>query len=68
MADQSDWGRRQVCLTIPRFDLKFYVSNLRGDCAGVALFQNPEARFAVCDANGPRLEPMDGLSPLEEGA
>jgi N4-(beta-N-acetylglucosaminyl)-L-asparaginase len=53
---------------VPRFDLKFYVSNLRGECAGVSLFQNPDARFAVCDANGPRLEPMDGLLPKEEGA
>jgi len=53
---------------IPRFDLKFYVSNLRGECAGVALYQNAEARFAVCDANGPRLEPMEGLLPAAEGA
>jgi N4-(beta-N-acetylglucosaminyl)-L-asparaginase len=51
---------------IPRFDLKFYVSNLRGECAGVALFQNAEARFAVCDANGPRLEPMESLLPAAE--
>jgi hypothetical protein len=51
----------------PRFDLKFYVSNLRGECAGVALYHNPEARLAVCDASGPRLEPMDGLLPREEG-
>ncbi len=51
---------------IPRFDLKFYVSNLRGQCAGVAMYQNPDARFAVCDANGPRLEPMDGLLPPAE--
>jgi len=53
---------------IPRFDLKFYVSNLRGECAGVAMYQNAEARFTVCDANGPRLEPMEGLLPKEEGA
>ena len=52
---------------VPRFDLKFYVSSVRGECAGVALFQNPEARFAVCDANGPRLEPMEGLLPAADG-
>ena len=52
---------------VPRFDLKFYVSNLRGECAGVALYRNAEARFAVCDASGPRLEPLEGLLPAAEG-
>jgi N4-(beta-N-acetylglucosaminyl)-L-asparaginase len=53
---------------IPRFDLKFYVSNLRGEYAGVALHQDAKARFAVCDANGSRLEPMEGLLPPTDGA
>jgi N4-(beta-N-acetylglucosaminyl)-L-asparaginase len=50
----------------PRFDLKFYVSNLRGEYAGVALYENASARFAVCDANGPRLELMEGLLPADQ--
>lgn len=45
----------------PRFDLKFYVSNARGEHAGVALFQHASARYAVCDEDGPRLVPMEGL-------
>lgn len=49
----------------PRFDLKFYVSSVKGEHAGVALFQNDQARYAVCDAQGPRLAPMDGLLPAD---
>jgi N4-(beta-N-acetylglucosaminyl)-L-asparaginase len=47
----------------PKFNVKFYVSNVRGDYAGVALYEDPEATFAVCDANGARLEAMAGLLP-----
>jgi N4-(beta-N-acetylglucosaminyl)-L-asparaginase len=47
----------------PRFNVKFYVSNLAGDYAGVALYEDPQAAIAVCDANGARLEPLEGLLP-----
>jgi N4-(beta-N-acetylglucosaminyl)-L-asparaginase len=45
----------------PRFNVKFYASNLAGDYAGVALYEDPRAKIAICDANGARLEPLDGL-------
>jgi N4-(beta-N-acetylglucosaminyl)-L-asparaginase len=47
----------------PRFNVKFYVSNLAGDYAGVAMYEDPQAMIAVCDANGGRLELLDGLLP-----
>jgi N4-(beta-N-acetylglucosaminyl)-L-asparaginase len=47
----------------PRFNVKFYVSNLAGDHAGVAMYEDPAAAIAVCDANGARLEPLEGLLP-----
>ncbi len=50
----------------PNFGLSFYIINKRGDYAGVAMY-NPNGRttFAVCDAKGPRLEPLE---PLLSGA
>jgi len=47
----------------PRFNVKFYISNLAGDYAGVALYEDPQATIAVCDVNGGRLEPLEGLLP-----
>lgn len=38
----------------PFFDLSFYAVNKRGDYAGATAYEG--GRFAVCDANGPRLE------------
>lgn len=52
---------------LPKFDLRFYVLNKRGEYAGVAMYAGAEkAHFAVCTENGaeyPRLEPLlDGVS------
>jgi N4-(beta-N-acetylglucosaminyl)-L-asparaginase len=47
----------------PAFNVKFYASNLDGNYAGVALYADPQATIAVCDENGARLEPLDGLLP-----
>ncbi|HUF76125.1 MAG TPA: N(4)-(beta-N-acetylglucosaminyl)-L-asparaginase [Longimicrobiales bacterium] len=44
---------------LPSFGLNFYVVNKAGDYAGVSLYEG--ARFAVCDANGPRIEDCTGL-------
>ena len=44
---------------LPNFGLNFYVVNKAGDYAGVSLYEG--ARFAVCDANGPRIEDCTGL-------
>ena len=38
----------------PFFDLSFYAVNKRGDYAGATAYEG--GRFAVCDADGPRLE------------
>jgi N4-(beta-N-acetylglucosaminyl)-L-asparaginase len=44
----SDNGR-------PLFDLEFYAVNKAGDVAGASAYEG--ARFAICDAQGPRLVP-----------
>jgi N4-(beta-N-acetylglucosaminyl)-L-asparaginase len=52
----------------PNFGLSFYIINKRGDYAGVALYNNGgRTTFAVCDAKGPRLEPMEPLLPGTAG-
>jgi N4-(beta-N-acetylglucosaminyl)-L-asparaginase len=48
----------------PAFQLEFYVLSARGEHAGVALYasrQGKPVRYAVCDENGPRLVPVEGL-------
>ena len=50
----------------PRFQLLFYVLNRAGDHAGLALYAkagNREARYAVCDENGPRTLACESLLP-----
>ena len=50
----------------PNFQLKFYAVGARGEHAGVALYEGSDpAKYAVCDANGPRTVPMDFLLPGE---
>jgi N4-(beta-N-acetylglucosaminyl)-L-asparaginase len=50
----------------PRFGLKFYVLNARGEHAGVSLYEG--ASYAVCTENGPQTLPCAGLlkGPSEE--
>lgn len=50
---------------MPNFDVRFFVVNKAGEYAGVALYGTGESEFAVCDEDGPRLEPLEGL--LEGG-
>jgi N4-(beta-N-acetylglucosaminyl)-L-asparaginase len=45
----------------PNFDVRFFVLNKAGEYAGVALYGAGEATFAVCDENGAREEPLEGL-------
>jgi hypothetical protein len=45
---------------LPNFGLSLYVLNARGEVAGVSLYAS---KFAVCDENGPRLEPTEALLP-----
>ncbi|MEQ8486352.1 MAG: N(4)-(beta-N-acetylglucosaminyl)-L-asparaginase [Pseudomonadales bacterium] len=44
---------------LPRFNVNFYVLAKDGRHAGVAL--RGGGRYAVCDGNGPRHEPIEGL-------
>jgi N4-(beta-N-acetylglucosaminyl)-L-asparaginase len=48
---------------LPAFDVRFFILNKAGEYAGVALYGGPggEATFAVCDENGAREEPLEGL-------
>ncbi|HEX4796645.1 MAG TPA: N(4)-(beta-N-acetylglucosaminyl)-L-asparaginase [Humisphaera sp.] len=48
----------------PNFNVSFYALNVKGEHAGVSLYARSgrqTLRYAVCDADGPRLEPMEGL-------
>ena len=57
----------------PAFNVSFYIVNAKGEHAGVALYaesaeergwageQGKRVRYAMCDANGPRMLPVDGL-------
>jgi len=46
---------------LPNFDVRFFILNKAGDYAGVALYGTGESTFAVCDENGAREEPLEGL-------
>ena len=46
---------------LPSFDLRFFIVNKAGDHAGVAMYGSAESAYAVCDENGAREEPLEGL-------
>ncbi len=46
---------------LPAFDLRFFILNKAGDYAGVAMYGAAESALAVCDENGAREEPLEGL-------
>lgn len=46
---------------LPNFDVRFFILNKQGEYAGVALYGEGESTFAVCDSNGAREEPLEGL-------
>lgn len=45
----------------PGFNVSFYVLDRHGNHAGVAFYGGADRNYAVCDDNGPRHEPIDGL-------
>jgi hypothetical protein len=45
----------------PNFNVIFYVLNAKGEHAGVALYANSNAAYAVCTENGARLIPLEPL-------
>ena len=53
--------RLQNSRGLPGFDLRFFIVNKAGDYTGVAMYGSAESAFAVCDANGAREEPLEGL-------
>lgn len=45
----------------PNFGVNFYILNARGEYAGVTMYQGSNAKFAMCDENGPKTLACDGL-------
>ena len=45
----------------PNFNVRFFVLNKRAEYAGVAMYASGEAAYAVCDENGAREMPLEGL-------
>lgn len=50
---------------LPGFDVKYYALDAGGRFAAGSLYTGPRARFAVCDAEGPRFVPTEPLLPQE---
>jgi N4-(beta-N-acetylglucosaminyl)-L-asparaginase len=50
---------------LPNFDVKFYALDAGGRFAGGSLYSGSRARFAVCDADGPRFVPTEPLLEQE---
>lgn len=46
---------------LPSFDVRFFILDKQGGYAGVAMYGASESHFAVCDANGAREVPLEGL-------
>jgi N4-(beta-N-acetylglucosaminyl)-L-asparaginase len=61
IADNTVEGRLLNERGLPNFDVRFFVLNKAGEYAGVALYGTGESAFAVCDENGAREEPLEGL-------
>ena len=59
--DNTVEARLQNSRGLPGFDLRFFVLNKSGEYAGVAMYGSAESAFAVCDENGAREEPIEGL-------
>ena len=59
--DNTVEARLQNSRGLPGFDLRFFILNKAGDYAGVAMYGSAESAFAVCDENGAREEPLEGL-------
>lgn len=49
----------------PNFNVNFYILNIKGEYAGVALYGGGKVNYALCSENGARTLPVE---PLLEGA
>src|SRR5215510_896845 len=48
---------------LPNFSVNFYILNARGEYAGVTMYQEAKAQFAICNENGPQTLTCEGLLP-----
>ena len=46
---------------LPNFYVNFYILNAKGEYAGVTMYQGSNAKFAMCDENGPQTLSCEGL-------
>jgi len=51
----------------PNFYVNFYILNAKGEYAGVTMYQDSTAHFAICNDNGPQTLRCEGLLPGKEG-
>lgn len=51
----------------PNFYVNFYILNAKGEYAGVTMYQDSNAMFAICNENGPQTLRCDGLLPGKPG-
>ncbi len=45
----------------PNFNVRFFALNKRAEYAGVSMYASGQVTYAVCDENGAREEPLEGL-------
>src|SRR6266536_586548 len=51
----------------PNFYVNFYILNAKGEYAGVTMYQGSNAKFAICNENGPQTLNCEGLLPGKPG-
>src|SRR5438309_5480882 len=47
----------------PNFGINFYILNVRGEYAGLTMYEGSNAKFAVCTEKGPQTLPCEALLP-----
>jgi N4-(beta-N-acetylglucosaminyl)-L-asparaginase len=52
---------------LPNFYVNFYILNAKGEYAGVTMYQDSRAQFAICTENGPQTLSCEGLLPGKQG-
>ena len=52
----------------PNFYVNFYILNAKGEYAGVTMYQDSTARFAICNETGPQTLNCEGLLPGKQEA
>lgn len=54
--------------SLPNFYVNFYILNAKGEYAGLTMYQDATAQFAICNENGPQTLKCEGLLPGKEDA